>query len=179
MHHIFADCGLGGGMETSLWTHCVGLADGHFGLCLHFEQDKFLRVRVTGQTIWGLAPLPCYLSFCFGECHEHCKILFVSAFTRGNRIRHSGKHDMGTSETVNSNSVRCKYRWSASRLVVGHLCTAAHSQDWSLTAQESCHHSLQRRATTQLRINWMKRCVRKPGTIAVFSHDQHGLKALN
>lgn len=51
MHHIFADCGLGGDMETSLWTHCVGLADGHFGLCLHFEQDKFLRVRVTGQTI--------------------------------------------------------------------------------------------------------------------------------
>lgn len=134
-----------------------------------------------GRQSGGQAHLACYLSFCFGECREYCKIRFVSAFTRGNRIRHSGEHDMGTSETVNSNSVRCKHRWTASRLV-GHLCTAAHSQARSLTAQESFRHgegSLQRSATTQLRMNRMKRCVRSQGTTAVFSHDQHGLKARN
>lgn len=133
-----------------------------------------------GRQPGGLAPLPCYLSFCFGECHQHCKILFVSAFTCGKRIRHSGEHDMEPSETVTSNSVWCKYCWAASRLVAGHLCTAAHSQAWLLTSQESFHHRegcLQRCAATQLRTNWMKRCVRRQGT--VFSHDQHGLKALN
>lgn len=51
--------------------------------------------------------------------------------------RHDREHDTETSETVNSNSVQCKHRWTASRLVVGHLCTAANGQAWFLTAQES------------------------------------------
>lgn len=152
-----------------MWRHLCGDTVWDCGLCLHFEQDKFLRVKVIGgRQSGGLAPLPCFplpcSSFCFGECCEHCKVLFVSASIHGNRIRHSGEHDMGTSETVNSNSVQCKYCWAASRLVARHLCTAAHSQAWPLTAHQSfCHGegSLQRCATTQLRTNWMKRCVRR------------------
>lgn len=95
----------------------------------------------------GQAHLACYLAFSFGECCEHYKIHFVSAFTRGNRIRRDGERDAETSETVNSNPVQCKHRWTASRLVIGHLCTAAKGQTWCLTAQESFHHgegSLQR-----------------------------------
>lgn len=34
------------------------------------------------------------------------------------------------------NPVMCEYCWTASRHVVEHLCTTAHSQGWALTAQE-------------------------------------------
>lgn len=95
----------------------------------------------------GQAHLACYLAYSFGECCEHEKTDFGSVFTRGNRVRHDGEHDPETSETVNSNSVQWKHCWTASRLLVGHLRTAANGQASSLTAQESFLHgegSLQR-----------------------------------
>lgn len=126
----------------------VGLAAGDFALCLHFEQAKSLMLQVLrAEGPGGKVHLASYLTFSFRECCEHHKTEFESAFTRGNRIRHDREHDAETSETVNSNSAQCKHCWTASKLVVGHLCSTANGQTGFLTAQESFLHgegSLQR-----------------------------------
>jgi len=85
----------------------------------------------------GQAHHTCYLVYSVGEGCKHHMPGVGSAFTRGNRIRHGEEHDPETSETVNSDSVPCKHRWTASKLLVGHLRAAANGRAWWLTAQES------------------------------------------
>lgn len=73
-------------METSIRRHGVALADGHFGLCLHFEQDKFLRVKVTGdRQSEDWLPFPAICPFALESAMSTARYP-GSAVTRGNRI---------------------------------------------------------------------------------------------
>lgn len=83
---------------------------------------------------------------------------------------------------LSSNSSRCKHCWTASRHVVGHLHSAAHSWARSLTAQESFLHgagSLHGHEQPLWMNNGTKRGVGRRGAAAAFGYEQHGLKAPN